>query len=981
MGRVPLELIVGPANSAKAGVVLDGYRAAVARDPLLVVPTFGDVTHYRRELAEGGLVFAGEVMRFNHLMREVAKRAGYRARQVGWLQRQRLVAQAIEAADLRVLAESAAAPGFARAARTLIGELERALIEPPVFHTALKRWAAGDAGRLAYANEVAAVYTGYRAALERLDRVDTDLFAWRALDALRAEPGRWGDTPVFLYGFDDLTPLQRDAIETLSRVAGAEVTVSLTHEPGRRAFAARARTVEDLRPLATEVVELPARTEHYAPASRAVLSHLERELFEDDPTPIPPGRGLRLLEAGGERAEAELAAAEVLELLRSGVPADEIAVVVRSRRKRAPLLVQVFASYGIPTAAEWRVRVSHTSLGRGLLALLRCGLDTGTADDVLAYLRTPGYLRVPALADRLEFEARRTGAVGVDEAAALWEDIAKWPLDAIERVRAAVAADTRGPLLRLLADEARRLFERPHLGAAHTLDRDELVDARVLRELRRALDELIDLEAADPGSAPTAGALHDLLGELEVELGDPVRPGAVQIANPGQIRARRYRAVLVLGLQEGEFPERPRPEPFLPDQIRSEVIAASQLRLPPREDNLDAERYLFYACVSRPEETLILSRSTSNEEGTPTIPSFFLADVERLLDGKPEVRERPLAQITWPVDEAPTVAELERARAAAAPRVRPEPIQPLRDPAALEPLADRPLSAGALEAWLACPVKWLVEQRLRPERLEPDAVQLVRGSLSHLVLEETLRRLREETGSARVTPETLPQARHLVAGAIEARRGEVMLSPHEPTTRAELWRLEREICRYLAHEATTGSDWEPVHLELTFGLEGSGLPALELGGGELLVRGKIDRVDIDPTGRFAIVRDYKASKSYPVARWEPDGLLQVPLYMLAVEQLLDLRVVGGVYQALRGELRPRGMLLGEPGVPCLPEDAVVANDCVDPDSFRAELDRVAAKALEIARELRAGVLQPRPDTCHWRGDGCAHQGICRSVAA
>jgi hypothetical protein len=172
-----------------------------------------------------------------------------------------------------------------------------------------------------------------------------------------------------------------------------------------------------------------------------------------------------------------------------------------------------------------------------------------------------------------------------------------------------------------------------------------------------------------------------------------------------------------------------------------------------------------------------------------------------------------------------------------------------------------------------------------------------------------------------------------------------------------------------------------VHLELTFGLGESGLPALELGGGELLVRGKIDRVDVDPSGRFAIVRDYKASKSFPVARWEPDGLLQVPLYMLAVEQLLDLRVVGGVYQALRGDLRPRGLLLDEPGVPCLPDTAVVRTDRHDPDAFRAELDRVAAKALEIAGELRSGALRPRPDTCHWRGDGCAHQGICRSVAA
>ena len=37
---------------------------------------------------------------------------------------------------------------------------------------------------------------------------------------------------MFFYGFDDLHPLERDAIETLARVAGAEVTVSLTYEAG-----------------------------------------------------------------------------------------------------------------------------------------------------------------------------------------------------------------------------------------------------------------------------------------------------------------------------------------------------------------------------------------------------------------------------------------------------------------------------------------------------------------------------------------------------------------------------------------------------------------------------------------------------------------------------------------------------------------------------------------------------------------------------
>ena len=76
MERVALKLVIGPANAEKAGVVLDGYRASLDRDPLLVVPTAADVDHYRRELATSGAVFGVSVMRFAWLMREIARRSG-----------------------------------------------------------------------------------------------------------------------------------------------------------------------------------------------------------------------------------------------------------------------------------------------------------------------------------------------------------------------------------------------------------------------------------------------------------------------------------------------------------------------------------------------------------------------------------------------------------------------------------------------------------------------------------------------------------------------------------------------------------------------------------------------------------------------------------------------------------------------------------------------------------------------------------------
>ncbi len=56
--------------------------------------------------------------------------------------------------------------------------------------------------------------------------------------------------------------------------------------------------------------------------------------------------------------------------------------------------------------------------------------------------------------------------------------------------------------------------------------------------------------------------------------------------------------------------------------------------------------------------------------------------------------------------------------------------------------------------------------------------------------------------------------------------------------------------------------------------------------------------------RRVIVRDYKSGArrdTWPVARWLSDRQIQVALYMIAVQRLLEVRVVAGFYQPLAGE--------------------------------------------------------------------------------
>ena len=688
---MPLTLVTGPANAAKAGEVLGGLRARLPEDPILLVPTFGDVEHAQRELAERGAVFGAHVLRFRWLFQEIARRSGYGERVASDVQRELIVEEAVQAANLDVLAESAAQPGFVRAATRFVAELGRSMVDPARFTRALRDW-AGDGPRRAYAEEVAAVYRGYRAGLDRAGLVDADVFGWRALDALRADPDAWGGTPLFVYGFDDFTALELDALETISGRCGADVSVSLPFEPGREAFRATAGIRQELLARGASELALEPVDVHYVEGSRAALHHLERRLFEEPGEPVDPGAAISFHNAGGERAEVELAGARILELLREGVVPGDVAVVFRRPSSYASLLEQVFGAYGIPYSIDRRVAFGHTGIGRGLLALIRCASLGGSADDLLTYLRTPGRLHVTGLADRLEAAVRKEGAHSAAHARALWEE-KSFELSELDRL--ARARDANAFVAEL---EARlgSLFAAPHEREAALLSGPELDEARALREGQAALSALRDVlrPGGAGGGRVDAARVHRVLEQLEVHVGENPQPDRVQVATPEAIRARRFEAVFVCGLQEGEFPRSTAPEPFLADEDRRAIASATGLVLPVREDALDRERYLFYVCASRAERLLVLSSRSSDEEGNPQAESFFVEDARELL-GSPETRTRSLSDVTWTPDDAPTSAEWDRALAAAGPRREERVAGPLTCGALLAELAAREAVSAA----------------------------------------------------------------------------------------------------------------------------------------------------------------------------------------------------------------------------------------------------------------------------------------------
>jgi ATP-dependent helicase/DNAse subunit B len=193
--------------------------------------------------------------------------------------------------------------------------------------------------------------------------------------------------------------------------------------------------------------------------------------------------------------------------------------------------------------------------------------------------------------------------------------------------------------------------------------------------------------------------------------------------------------------------------------------------------------------------------------------------------------------------------------------------------------------------------------------------------------------------------------------------------------------VELDLERYFDQCVKWGASYEPRHFELEFGwgeggrLENDPEHALALADGRLRLHGRVDRVDVDEHGSRAIVYDYKGRAVDKPDDWLERRTLQLPLYMIAARELLDVEPVGGFYQpigARPNDRKARGVLVDGA------DDAIdsVRGDRRDADEVRELLDAVVGLALDAIAGIEAGAVQPRPLTCS-RDGGCAHPSICR----
>jgi len=530
-----------------------------------------------------------------------------------------------------------------------------------------------------------------------------------------------------------------------------------------------------------------------------------------------------------------------------------------------------------------------------------------------------------------------------------------------------------------------RVPERIRNGPPDLVERD----VAALHALKRALRSLVWAEEAlgQSGEIPYERFLDELEGIVAAAEYEPAPEGgeAVWAAAVHDARGLSFRAVALLGLAEGEFPKPPPEDPLLRDTDREWLVAQGlRLELPPA----GSEFTLFYEAVTRARERLLVSRPYLADDGQPWEPSPFWDELLRLGSGAPLERVRtteglPLARAaSWPevlVALGQRLATREPAAAAEMAALEHEPRVALlwrgarhgarvlasrmaaRPAGAFEgdcaPLApalsaryplSRPWSASRLESYLGCPFGFFLSTVLElPERPREgvgfDAAQL--GTMAHEILREVY--LRAASPSLADLLAALPAVADEVLGRAPRRLG---FRPG-PLWQQEKARIRREVENTLRGLAECSEGWQPVGLELRFGMgAGGALPqrVRSSSGGEFLLWGIIDRADRNGRGEVRLI-DYKSGSTLITPADLLEGQrIQLALYAWAAQGTLGLGpVAGGFYWHLRPAKRSSLSLQGMEGGPA------------------AAMALAAEHAWRAVGSVRQGAFPPEP-----KGHGC-----------
>ena len=416
----------------------------------------------------------------------------------------------------------------------------------------------------------------------------------------------------------------------------------------------------------------------------------------------------------------------------------EIAIVVRDLETYRPIVEETFARFHIPVFVDRHWDISSRPIVRTILDALEVINSGWQRESVIAFLRSPLLGARGGEVDILENLSLEAGNDFDQWTGEAWQPLRRPPRTRFVRGGEERTEDAASEAPETEADEEEKSDAVPEpevdereavrTSISNRLRTQYLEPLRLLEgrlrkpglDGRGAVTELrtwiavtgIETREGDVDQKREVEAVEHVLDQIAVEIAEgllppeefarmlaaglgslqlgrtPTRLDTVTLAEVQRSRLGEVRRAIVGGLSARDFPRPVTTERFFNDRERAE-LARLGLDLGPADPlRQEAEGYFLYIAVTRAAERLVLTRPTTDIEGSSLDPSPFLDEIRAALPGLEESfrrrskRTRPTCATrkprkNWPRAWAPTSPRVSTAgsRGAAASRNRSAPTR------------------------------------------------------------------------------------------------------------------------------------------------------------------------------------------------------------------------------------------------------------------------------------------------------------------
>ncbi|MDR1123153.1 MAG: PD-(D/E)XK nuclease family protein [Elusimicrobiota bacterium] len=837
-----------------------------------------------------------------------------------------------------------------------------------------------------YIARTAVVYNDYTAAL-KTEHYDNyyEVFRSAATAAAAGNAYLKRFRHIIFYGFYDFTALQFELFKALRESCG--ITVFFPYEDNPAYKFARGFYEGNILPAAKNIIALPP--------PQSAPKNLADKLFDGNAQQAAPEGGVRVISVSGAAAEVEAAAKEILRLKENeGLDFCDIALCARSMEPYKNDILPMLAQNKIPCNAAFETPLAQHPLGAFIFNLLHIEKNNFYRDDVLAVVTSPYFknrnAHWPAVIKN----------TGITCGYAQWQDLL--PL---------CDARAHAPAIAAFLAEIKGLLSR--LGAAAPFEQLCTLAAEIIEKYTIS-------EGLSPAETAAMAAVKNLLAQIESF--KEIRPMAaagefleefaallrgcmlgaaaharegVEVADIMALRGRDFKAVVIMGLNEGLLPAPAREDPALKDVYRK-ALRDIGFMIRTRADRYDEEKLLFYFALSCAGSSASLIYQRSGEDGKPKIPSLYLLRALALLGrdlGDKQtfvLSRRPQERYgQWPA------ALLNRREAAllcalgsgAGPRSVAAVLQAdasqnalleaadtlnsaraltrydgvvNADNAAARALKTRGISPSDLQVLFKCPARALFDRITSKDEERPllreGLAPLAKGTLYHEMLENFHKHLKQNNLSGKISPAA---AREMLKDFL---RGYLHKDDYKKYGVYPLaWDAQRaQMAAALEHfveedfKLLREGGFEPLLFEEKMETE------ILLNGAALKLRGKLDRVDVSSSGKTYRIIDYKTKReSAEIKRAVFErAVLQPPLYF----------EMAAAHPALKDKTPHSAALLAIEAQGAINKDLAY-------DDYLAVRPKFAAVLEYLTQLVNDGVFIITP--CETACKNCRYETLCR----